>query len=347
MNPPKVNKQKYCQYVVNDSKKYTCSNLSNSLDCVSGDAVERLLSRSDFKPRTVWNLVKNDLIQHSSSYIIFDDSVLDKDRSRKISGTLKQYSGNTHGLVVGIGVVNMIYVNPQTMEYTIIDYRIYNPEVDGKDKLQHVIEMIDCAIARRIEFECILVDTWYAKAPIFMHIQSVFKKFVCPIQTNRLVQQNLTDPQPRSHKRVDELTWSQQELKYGKTVTLKGMSIKVQLFKIISIKGEIESIEYIVTNYINSTSYNYDSDLIKQIIQIRWKVEQYHREVKQTTGIEKCQCRKYRSQKNHINCCITALIFLKKQAKKLNQTIYQIKDTPYQKYLRLEMQNPTFVFDLC
>jgi hypothetical protein len=198
--------------------------------------VERLLSRSDFKPRTVWNLVKNDLIQHSSSYIIFDDSVLDKDRSRKISGTLKQYSGNTHGLVVGIGVVNMIYVNPQTMEYTIIDYRIYNPEVDGKDKLQHVIEMIDCAIARRIEFECILVDTWYAKAPIFMHIQSVFKKFVCPIQTNRLVQQNLTDPQPRSHKRVDELTWSQQELKYGKTVTLKGMSIKVQLFKIISIK---------------------------------------------------------------------------------------------------------------
>jgi Transposase DDE domain len=290
--------------------------------------------------------LKVDLMQRSGAYIIFDDSVLDKDRSRKISGTLKQYSGNAHGLVVGIGVVNMVYVNPQTTEYTIIDYRIYNPEVDGKDKIQHVIEMINCAIARKLEFECILVDTWYAKAPIFMYIQSVFKKFVCPIQTNRLVQQNLTDPQPRSHKRVDELEWDTQELKYGKTVTLKGMSMKVQLFKIISTKGEIESIEYVVTNYINSTSYNYDSDLIKQIIQIRWKVEQYHREVKQTTGIEKCQCRKYRSQKNHINCCITTWIFLKKQAKNLKQTIYQIKDTPYQKYLKLEMANPTFVFDL-
>jgi Transposase DDE domain len=346
MNPPKINKKKYCQYVVSDNKKYTCSNLALSLEGVSGDAVERLLSRSSFKPRNVWSLIKEDLIQHSGAYIIFDDSVLDKDRSRKISGTLKQYSGNTHGLVVGIGVVNMVYVNPESMEYTIIDYRIYNPKVDGKDKLQHLIEMLNCAIERKIEFECVLVDTWYAKAPVFMFIQSIYKKFVCPVQVNRLVQENLINPQPRSYKRVDELDWNEEELRYGKTIQLKGMSLKVQLFKIISIKGEIESVEYIVTNYVNSTSYNYDSNLIKQIIQIRWKVEQYHREVKQTTGIEKCQCRKYRSQKNHINCCIIAWIFLKKQAKKLKQTIYQIKDSIYQKYIKSEMKNPTLRFDL-
>jgi hypothetical protein len=343
MNPPKVNKQKYCQYVVNDNKKYTCSNLADSLENVSGDAVERLLSRSDFKPRNVWNLVKNELIQHSGAYIIFDDSILDKDRSRKISGTLKQYSGNAHGLVVGIGVVNMVYVNPQTMEYTIIDYRIYNPEVDGKDKLEHVIDMLKSAVDRMIEFEYILVDTWYAKAPIFMTINSLYKKFVCPIQVNRLVQENLVNPTPRSYKRVDELEWTEHELKFGKTVQLKGMSLKVKLFKIISTKGEIKNIEYVITNDISS---NYDSNLIKQIIQIRWKVEQFHREIKQTTGIEKCQCRKYKSQKNHINCCIIAWLYLQKQAKKLKQTTYQIKDSIYQKYLKLEMAKPTLVFDL-
>jgi hypothetical protein len=33
-------------------------------------------------------------------------------------------------------------------------------------------------------------------------------------------------------------------------------------------------------------------------------VEQVHRELKQTKGIERCQCRKGQSQRNHIACCI-------------------------------------------
>ena len=35
---------------------------------------------------------------------------------------------------------------------------------------------------------------------------------------------------------------------------------------------------------------------------MRWKIEQFHRELKQTTGIEKNQCRKARIQCNHIAC---------------------------------------------
>jgi hypothetical protein len=33
---------------------------------------------------------------------------------------------------------------------------------------------------------------------------------------------------------------------------------------------------------------------------VRWQIEQMHRELKQLVGTEKCQCRKARSQRNHL-----------------------------------------------
>jgi hypothetical protein len=40
---------------------------------------------------------------------------------------------------------------------------------------------------------------------------------------------------------------------------------------------------------------------------VRWKIEEFHREAKQLTGIESCQCRASRIQRNHIACCIAGL----------------------------------------
>jgi hypothetical protein len=39
-----------------------------------------------------------------------------------------QFSGNAHGLIKGIGLVNCLYVNPETGQYWVIDYRIYDPD---------------------------------------------------------------------------------------------------------------------------------------------------------------------------------------------------------------------------
>lgn len=33
----------------------------------------------------------------------------------------RQYSGNEHGVVKGIGVVSCIYVNPKTLQFWVID----------------------------------------------------------------------------------------------------------------------------------------------------------------------------------------------------------------------------------
>ncbi|MDE0426155.1 MAG: transposase [Candidatus Poribacteria bacterium] len=45
-----------------------------------------------------------------------------------------------------------------------------------------------------------------------------------------------------------------------------------------------------------------DVEATEQKCRLRWKIEQLHRELKQTTGIGKC--RKHRAQRNHIACCL-------------------------------------------
>jgi hypothetical protein len=50
----------------------------------------------------------------------------------------RQYSGNAHGLIRGIGVFICGYVNPEQDQFWLIDYRQYDPDGDGKSRLDYV-----------------------------------------------------------------------------------------------------------------------------------------------------------------------------------------------------------------
>ncbi len=76
----------------------------------------------------------------ASGYIIFDDTVLDKTYSHKIELVCRQYSGNAHGIIKGIGaaaaaVVNCVYYNPDNDLYWLIDYRIFAPSMMARPNL--------------------------------------------------------------------------------------------------------------------------------------------------------------------------------------------------------------------
>ena len=75
----------------------------------------------------------------------------------------------------------------------------------------------------------------------------------------------------------------------------------------------------------------------------RWKIEQLHREEKQLTGIEKCQARINRSQRNHI-CLATLAWIVLTQA--VGKTIYQQKLEPLQRFVADQWRNPATTFVL-
>jgi len=63
--------------------------------------------------------------------------------AKEIEGVRRQYSGNVHGVIKGIGIVTCVYLNPELERWWVIDYRIFDPERDGKSKLDHVDEMLN------------------------------------------------------------------------------------------------------------------------------------------------------------------------------------------------------------
>ena len=105
------------------------------------------------------------------------------------------------------------------------------------------------------------------------------------------------------------MTWSQSEKSTGKLVHIKNFpkGHRVKLFRLaFSSKRTI----YVVTNDLSQDS----AEATDETCPIHWKIERFHRETKQVTGLEKCQYRQQRAQRNHIGCAILVWVKLNKVA---------------------------------
>ena len=63
------------------------------------------------------------------------------------------------------------------------------------------------------------------------------------------------------------------------------------------------------TDYIATNEENLSRNDIETIMKMRWNIEVYHRELKQTCGIERCMSRTGRAQRNHICLAVLAWFF--------------------------------------
>ena len=320
---------------MSSNNNYTATNLSDHYDGLSHDSVIRFLKEGHLTPSLLWAKVQPLLIQHQNACVIVDDSVMDKSYSSKIDGVNKQYSGNAHGIVKGIGIVNMLYYNPSIDRYWLIDFRIYDQSKDGKTKLDHVNEMLSMANKRGIIYNTVLMDSWYATSQIMVRLQNENKIFYCPIKTNRKVDDSKG---MNPYQAVEQLVWTEKELQSGKTIKIWKTSkyMKVKLFR-VTVSSQTE---YIITNDVSQVSA--DEALTKS--SMRWKIEQLHREEKQLTGIEKCQCRTNRSQRNHILCCALVWLFLANVAHQNKVTPYKVKHDLWKEYLIQQLKYPKLSF---
>jgi hypothetical protein len=120
----------------------------------------------------------------------------------------------------------------------------------------------------------------------------------------------------------------------GLIIKLKEMPFMVRLFKIVAPNGDIE---WVITNDLGHTVNLFVAELKNDN---QWQVEDFHRGFKQLTGSEKCQCRKARSQRNHLACCYHAWVSLKVKAKQVHKTIYQLRKELFSDYLVHELSYP-------
>ena len=182
-------------------------------------------------PRLLWDNVKDIISVSDNAYLVFDDTVIDKRYAKEIETTKRQYSGNEHRVIQGIGLINCIYVNHELGKFWVVDYRIYDPDRDGKTKIDHVMEMLQNQVCyKALQFQAVLMDSWYATNKLMLYIESLGKYYYCPLKRNRLVDDTAS---LEDYKRIELLSW-EQELKLGKILKIKKFpqAKKVKLFRV-------------------------------------------------------------------------------------------------------------------
>jgi hypothetical protein len=329
-----VTRLEYCQYLLVSQINYTLTNFANHTEKFSHDAINRYLAGEKITPHLVWENVKGQVEQIAEGYLVFDDTVVDKNFSFKMDLVRRQWSGDAHGIIKGVGVVTCVYVNPARDQFWIIDYRIYDPEGDGKTKLDHVHDMLaNCVYQKQLLFRFVLMDSWYATKDIMLYIEELKKIYYCPLKDNRQVDDSGA---VLPYRRADGLQWSDAEKEHGKIVKIKGFpkDHKVKLFRVVL---STQRTDYVVTNDFAQDN----TQAVQEVCGLRWKIEQFHRETKQLTGLEGCQCRQARIIRNHIGCAILVWIRLKQVAQETQRTIYQVKHDLLSDYLRQQLKSPT------
>jgi len=330
----KVTRLDYCQFLLVTQINYTLTYMGEHSEQFSHDAATRYLAGEKVTARLVWEQVRDQVVPSPHGYLVFDDTVLDKNYSHRIELVRRQYSGNAHGVIKGIGVVTCVYVNPETDQFWIIDYRIDDPDRDGKTKLDHVRAMLLHTIGdKHLPWRGVLMDSWYAERKLLLLIERLGKVYYCPLKSNRQVAVGAEEP---GYQRVDTWEWQATAQTQGQMVHLKGFpkDHQVRLFRLVL---STERTDYIATN----DWAQHDTAATQEVGGLRWHVEQFHREGKQVTGIEQCQCRKQRSQRNHIGCAILVWIRLKQVAAATARTIYAVKHSLLDDYMRQQLRTPT------
>lgn len=291
----------YVDFLIASQKQYSGLELSKvSPKNMAHDSVNRWLAKNKLTPKIVWKESQS-MVELKSGYLVIDDTLLDKPYARDMALVKKQYSGKHHGLASGINLVNMVWTDG---EKTIpIDYRVYDPTRDGKTKNHHAQEMLNYAEIRGFHPDYVLMDSWYSSIENLKNINKKKWKWIAALKCNRLV--SLTQG---IYLPVSDLDWTSKQVH---KVWLKAYGF-VLVSKIVF---ENEDITYIATNDLSLT----DAETIKSHSNHRWKIENFHRGIKQCCGVERCYSVLERSQRNHILCAFLA--FLKLEAERIQKNI--------------------------
>jgi len=180
------------------------------------------------------------------------------------------------------------------------------------------------------------MDSWYATMPLMTRLIKEEKIFYCPLKKNRLVDDSGGE---KPYTAIENLSWRDEEIQHGKLVKVKKFAAATHL-KMFRVTVSANRTDYIVTNDLTQS----DTDDAQEVSGRRWKIEQFHREAKQITGIERCQCRLNRSQRNHIASALLVWLVFKELADKAEQTVYQLKHGLLSDYLKQQLRNPSIAF---
>ena len=313
----------YTDYLICQNQHATALGLSNLLEGgLSHDQITRFLNRNEYSSKDLWHYVKSDIRQHeqiTGGVLIIDDAIEEKPYTDENEIVAWHFSHAKGRSVKGVNILSGLIRYGDIalpIAYEVIHKDLHFCDIktkkekrqSSKTKNQLFRAMIQQAVSNQVLFDYVLADNWFGAKDNMEFVHYDIKRFfVFGIKANRLIAFSEEERKKGQYHNLNSLNFKDGE---KRIVRLKDVAFPVALItKIFKNEDGSTGILHIVTNDLNS-----DADRIYEIYQKRWRIEEYHKSIKQNTSLEKSPTKVIRSQKNHIFASIVSyckLEFLK------------------------------------
>ena len=330
----------YSDYLVASFGLTTATGLSNLLDgAISHDKITRFLAGKAKTSKDLWQFVKPLIreIEADDGCLILDDSIEEKPYTDENEIVCWHYDHSKQMLVKGINFLSCLY---QTKDMAlpigfdlIRKTEIYIDPKTEKQKRRSPISknesarsQIESAVKNKVKFRFVLFDVWFASVENLKLILQRNKHFICPLKSNRKIALSKEEKlQGRWHK----LETLELKTNTASLIYLEGLEMPVLLIKQIFTNEDGKT----AVQYLISSDTKLSIDDITTNYQRRWRVEEYHKSLKQNVSLERSPTQTETTQTNHFFAALCGYVKLERLKIKTKQNHFALKSKLYLKAL--------------
>jgi hypothetical protein len=327
----------YSDYLLSSFGQTTATGLARVVDGeISHDQVSRMLASEKVTSQAWWKLVKPQVrqIEREDGVVIIDDSIAEKPFTDENEVICWHYDHAKGVTVKGINFMSALYeaqgiALPVAFEL-VAKTESYIDQKTGQEKRKSPVtkneryrRMLQAVYDNRIPFGYVLNDLWFASAENMRFVKlELDKEFIMGLKSNRKVALSEADKIEGRYQRIDQL-----EMPEGTTllIYLEGIPFPLQLIRQVFTNGDGSTgVRYLVTSDLTLSA-----DSIITIYQRRWKVEEYHRSLKQNAALVQSPTRTETTQTNHFVAALWSFVKIELLKVKTKKNHYQLKSQLY------------------
>jgi len=343
----------YVNFILSSFGKVEMTKLSKILDYThSHDVFTKLLLNYQNKfniEKELWKQAKELIKEYENEEngcIIIDDTILEKPYSKENNIISSHWDHSKGQYIKGIGMLNFLYTDNSGISIPLAYDLISKTEIvfdkkkkknTRKSKITKNEQMRDkllmLTITNKMKYKYILMDSWFSSAENITFIENILNKFfVTPLKSNRLVALTIEDKIKGNYIKISSIDM---EASSSRLVYIKDCTVPVRLTKQVSTDGNDGKLSYL---YLITNDHNLTSQETLEIYQKRWKIEEYHKSLKQNLKIEHSPTKVENSQRSHILFSVCGFIKLEKIRINYKLNHFAIKDKIYIEATRIAYQ---------
>ena len=326
----------YSDYLISSFSYTTATGLSNLLESsISHDKITRFLSSKQYSSKDLWLLAKPIVrqIESSEGVLIFDDSIEEKPYTDENDIICWHYDHCQGRNIKGINFMTALYHSkglsiPVSFQIiakseNVVDKTGKQKRKSPKTKNEYLREMLNACMQNNIAFRYVLTDIWFGSADNMNYIHGdMSRDFVIPLKSNRKVALSLADKKNGKYQVISTVDIEPNTVL---EIYLEGVEFPLLLVKQVFTNGDgSNGILYLVTS-----DKSLDYTQITTIYKKRWKVEEYHKSLKQNASLEKSPTKKEITQSNHFFACLYSFIKLERLKSASNLSHFTLRAKIY------------------